>query len=143
MNLRHSLKWTQVHIEDMKDPTLEIVESKNNRRRFIPLNKDLIKLFTQLKSKSDSEFVFIGKHGKPLRSIRNTFNLAKEKSNINNFKFHDLRHTFASHYLMNGGDLLSLKEILGHSDLKMVQRYAHLASKYKSKLINKLNRKFY
>ena len=138
-----SLRWNQVHLENMIDPTIEITTSKNNKKRFIPLNEDMISLMKNIRTKSDSDYVFIGERGEPLRSIRNTFNLAVENADIKDFKFHDLRHTFASHYLMSGGDLLSLKEILGHSDLKMVQRYTHLASKYKRKMINKLNRKFY
>jgi integrase len=138
-----SLRWSQVHIENMTDPAIEIIESKNNKKRFVPLNEDMIKLFNNIRSKNDSDHVFIGERGRPLRSIRNTFNLAMDRADIKDFRFHDLRHTFASHYLMSGGELLSLREILGHSDLKMVQRYAHLASKYKREMINNLSSKFY
>ncbi|UCF64811.1 MAG: tyrosine-type recombinase/integrase, partial [bacterium] len=67
---------------------------------------------------------------------------ALEKSGISDFKFHDLRHTFASHYVMNGGDLISLKYILGHSTLKMVERYSHLTSSYRVKMMNNLRGKF-
>ena len=65
-----------------------------------------------------------------------------KRTGIEDFRFHDLRHTFGSHYVMNGGDLLSLKEILGHSNMKMVERYAHLAAAHKRKQINGLNGKF-
>ncbi len=43
------------------------------------------------------------------------------------FRFHDLRHTFASHFMMNGGNIYDLQKILGHTSLEMTQRYAHLA----------------
>ena len=46
---------------------------------------------------------------------------------IEGFRFHDLRHTFASWYMMNGGDLYELAKILGHSNIKMTERYAKLA----------------
>jgi len=138
-----SLKWNQIHIENMVDPAIEISESKNNKKRFIPLNDDMIKILNNIITKNNSEHVFIGARGRPLKSIRSIFNKAMDLAEIEDFRFHDLRHTFASHYLMNGGDLLSLKEILGHSDLKMVQRYTHLASKYKRNMINNLNSKFY
>ncbi|MBN1472388.1 MAG: tyrosine-type recombinase/integrase [Syntrophaceae bacterium] len=61
---------------------------------------------------------------------------------ITDFRFHDLRHTFASHYIMSGGDMLSLKEILGHSNMKIVKRYTHLASAHKHRQINNLKGKF-
>ena len=74
--------------------------------------------------------------------MRKPFVNALKRAGIEDFRFHDLRHTFASHYVMNGGDLLALKEILGHSDMKMVERYAHLASAHKRRQINNLKGKF-
>ena len=49
---------------------------------------------------------------------------------ITNFRFRDLRHTFASHYVMSGGELYTLSKSLGHKDLKMTQRYAKLSPKF-------------
>jgi integrase len=49
---------------------------------------------------------------------------------ISDFRFHDLRHTFASWYMMNGGDLYELAKILGHSNIKMTERYAKLAKQH-------------
>ena len=46
------------------------------------------------------------------------------------FRFHDLRHTFASHFMMNGGNIYDLQKILGHTSLEMTQRYAHLAPEH-------------
>ena len=62
-----------------------------------------------------------------LRNIRTAFVSAVKKANPVNFHFHDLRHSFASWFMMRGGSLQALKEILGHTDLKMTLRYAHLA----------------
>ena len=47
-----------------------------------------------------------------------------------NYRFHDLRHTFASHFMMNGGNIYDLQKILGHTSLEMTQRYAHLAPEH-------------
>lgn len=131
------LKWNQVHIDTVIDPYVEINQSKNNKNRFIPLNEDMILLFENLKQ-IHPEFVFIGKRGQPLISIRTIFEKALKKAGILNFRFHDLRHTFASHFVMQGGDLLTLKEILGHSSMKMVERYAHLAQAHKRRQVNNL-----
>ena len=53
-----------------------------------------------------------------------------ERAGIEDFRFHDLRHTFASWYMMNGGDLYELAKILGHSNIKMTERYAKLARQH-------------
>jgi site-specific recombinase XerD len=56
-----------------------------------------------------------------------------ERAKIENFRFHDLRHTFASSYMMNGGDLYELAKILGHSNIKMTERYAKVARNHIAK----------
>jgi integrase len=55
---------------------------------------------------------------------------------IEGFRFHDLRHTFASWYMMNGGDLYELAKILGHANIKMTERYAKLAKTHIAKTGN-------
>jgi len=143
MRLQEILKltWNRVHLEGSIEPNIEIDQTKNNQKRFIPLNDDLIEVFKSLKG-NHSEYVFIGLRGNPLQSVKKPFATALSKAGITNFKFHDLRHTFASHFVMNGGNLFALKEILGHSSLKMVLRYAHLASAHKRKMLNNLNGMF-
>ena len=64
------------------------------------------------------------------RSIRTAFENAVAEAGIENLHFHDLRHHFASQFVMRGGSLQALKELLGHADLKMTLRYAHLAPRY-------------
>jgi site-specific recombinase XerD len=54
----------------------------------------------------------------------------KEADIDKTFRFHDLRHTFASHFMMNGGNIYDLQKILGHTSLEMTQRYAHLAPEH-------------
>jgi len=133
-----TLTWDQVYIESVIDPYIELDITKNNRKRFIPLNEDMIELLSNL-PRGNSKNVFLGLHSQPLRDVRKPFLAACQVAGICNFRFHDLRHTFASHFLMNGGDLLTLKEILGHSTLEMVQRYSHLASAFKRRQINNMN----
>ena len=59
--------------------------------------------------------------------VEGSFDDLLERAEIKDFRFHDLRHTFASWYMMNGGDLYELAKILGHSNIKMTERYAKLA----------------
>ncbi len=135
-----SLKWNQVHLDNVIDPLIELTTTKNNQKRFIFLNDTMIERLNELPRKSD--FVFLSTKGKPLKSVKKPFQRAIKMAEISDFRFHDLRHTFASHYVMSGGDLISLKEILGHSSLKMVERYSHLASAYKRKMLNRLPEEF-
>jgi integrase len=59
--------------------------------------------------------------------VEGSFETILEIAAIEGFRFHDLRHTFASWFMMNGGDLYELAKILGHSNIKMTERYAKLA----------------
>ena len=72
--------------------------------------------------------------------MRKPFERTIKKAWIEDLKFHDLRHIFTSHFIMNGGDLMSLRDILGNSNLKMVERYSHLAPFFKKNPVD--NAKF-
>jgi len=138
------LTWNRVYIETVIDPYLEIEMTKNNKKRFVPLDDDTAEFLTEQKRQnvSDSEYVFLRRNGQRFKSVRRPFQTALKRAGIMDFRFHDLRHTFASHFVMSGGELLTLKEILGHNSLKMVERYTHLASAYKRRQINNLKGKF-
>jgi integrase len=75
----------------------------------------------------------------PMRDIRTAWEGAKKRAGIDPaFRFHDLRHTFASHQKMAGTDDYTLMEIMGHSDHRMMRRYAHLTPEHKRKAVNSL-----
>ena len=67
------------------------------------------------------------KAGEPYDEVKRSFNTACRKAGIKDFHFHDLRHTFASHLNMNGVDLKTVMRLLGHKDIRMTLRYAHLS----------------
>ena len=72
--------------------------------------------------------LFVRRDGREWGQIRTAFQTALTRAAIpEGFRFHDLRLTFASHFVMRGGSLRALQEILGHSDYKMTLRYAHLS----------------
>jgi integrase-like protein len=71
--------------------------------------------------------------------VRTGFLNSCKRASLTDLHFHDLRHTFASQFMMAGGDLYILKEILGHKSITMTQRYAHLSPTYKIKAIDRMN----
>lgn len=103
----------------VKGGAVHFVETKSKRRRSIPITPEL-------ETRILDHF---SKHGL-FTNCRNSFDEAVEKAGLKlpaGQKAHVLRHTFASHFMANGGNILSLQKILGHSSLSMTMRYAHLA----------------
>jgi site-specific recombinase XerD len=78
-------------------------------------------------------------NGSPYTDIKHSFMKACNAAQLADLHFHDLRHTFASHLVMSGIDLTTVKELLGHKDIKMTIRYAHLAPSHKMKAVDILN----
>ena len=70
---------------------------------------------------------------------KHSFETAVKKAGIEHCRFHDLRHTFASHLLMNGASLKDVQELLGHKTIEMTLRYGHLSQPHKMKAVNLLN----
>ena len=77
--------------------------------------------------------------GKRYRDIKHSFNSALKRAKIQDFHLHDLRHTFASHLVMAGVDLTTVSRLLGHKDIKMTLRYAHLAPSHMVKAVDILD----
>jgi len=131
------LKWEQIR----KDGFIYLDKTKTNEQRQIPINDDLANLFTNIRQTNQlkSEYVFCNDKGKPFIDIKTSFKASLRRAGIENFRFHDLRHTFASHFVMRKGSLKDLQEILGHKTLTMTIRYAHLSQEHKKKAVNLLN----
>ena len=88
--------------------------------------------------KEDSELIFM-KNGKPIKSIRKAWENALRRADIFTCCFHDLRHTFATYSLHFGADLVSIRDILGHSDIRMTSRYAHSSDDLKRRAVEPLS----
>lgn len=103
-------------------------------RRFIPMNTIVRQYLMELKAKNlHPEFVFVHENGSEfdVNHLYRDFQKFLKRARIKNkFRFHDIRHTFASHFMMNGGNIYDLQKILGHTSLEMTQRYAHLAPEH-------------
>ena len=84
-------------------------------------------------------YVFTDREGKRFQSLHHSFASACRRAGIKDFRFHDLRHTFASRLLMSGADIVAVKELLGHKSMQMTLRYAHLAPSHKVAAISLLD----
>jgi integrase len=134
------LTWDRV---DLKHGFILLDITKNGERREIPINATLRAELESLAIKNieGRRFVFHEKDGKPFDSVKRSFNKACKDAGITDFHFHDLRHTFASQLVMAGIDLTTVKELMGHKDIKMTLRYAHLAPSHKVKALEVLDQK--
>jgi integrase len=130
----HNLEWVNVNLEH-NFITVTAQEAKNNKIRRIAINRSLRELLLKLNlTRNGNRYVFENpKTGKPYIDLKRGWQTALERAGINDMRFHDLRHTFASHFLMNGGDLYTLKEILGHKDITTTSLYLTITTAHKSK----------
>ncbi len=131
------LKWEQA---DLRHGFILLEITKNGERREIPIDNTLEEMFNSMPRGLESVYVFTDpKTGEPYKYIKRSFATALKKAGINDFRFHDLRHTFASHLVMAGVGLISVKELLGHKSLSMTMRYSHLSPSHKRKAVNILD----
>ena len=122
-------------------------QTKNGERREISINgtlkESLTELFQGTKDRPrriDVPYVFYEPAtGKAYKDVKRSFHSACKRAKTTNFHFHDTRHTFASHLVMAGVDLTTVKELLGHKQLTMTLRYAHLAPSHKVKAVDILD----
>jgi integrase len=105
---------------------------KGGKIRYVPMTPELAAELRKYPVVIGEEVLFPAKQGaKGCRQrIEHSFETILTLAGIEEFRFHDLRHTFASWYMMNGGDLYELAKILGHSNIRMTERYAKLGKKH-------------
>lgn len=120
-----SLTWSQVNLE-RQEVTLH--RTKSGLPRVIPLTPVAVATFVAITRHVTSPYVFCDQSGKRYKSVKSGFKGACRKAGITNFRFHDVRHTFASWAVQGGMDLYRLSRILGHATTQMTAKYAHLAT---------------
>lgn len=109
-----------------------IINGKGNKERFVPLGlnskKALLRYISLIPSSCTETLLFVKDTLIPINqsTVKQLFRKLKTRSNIPRLRPHLLRHTFATRYLENGGDIYSLQLILGHTSLEMVKKYVHL-----------------
>lgn len=133
------LTWDNV---DLTRSQLTVVGggAKSGKTRHIPLNTEALSVLTRWKqsNKALNSLVFPNCEGKRFNNITKSWNALLKDAAIQDFRFHDLRHHFASKLVMSGTDLNTVRELLGHSDYAMTLRYAHLAPEHKQEAVERL-----
>ncbi len=118
-----NLKWSQI---DFKNEFIDILKSKSGKERKIPIAGKVKEVLSEL-GKNGEGFIFINPEtNKPYNDIKKSFSSLLKKAQIENFRFHDFRHTVATRLVESGVDLLIVKEILGHSNIETTMRYVLL-----------------
>ena len=132
-----NLMWSQV---DMMTRTIKVEQTKSAKVRFLPVNSNLFEELTKLKTQSgQNSYVFMNpKTGKPYTTIRRSFETACRNAEITGFRFHDARHHFASVLVRKGCDIETVRELLGHSELSLTQRYVHAQDAQKRRAVELL-----
>lgn len=134
-----TLRWADV---DLRRGllTVQAAYAKSGETRTVPLNRPLREALGRLRMRGGAgEFVFQRRDGRPYRDVRETFATARERAGLGrDVTPHVLRHTFASRLAMAGVDLRTIQELGGWSDLKMVERYAHLTPSHKAEAVERI-----
>jgi len=138
-----SLKWSDIDFDFAGKGLIKFFRTKNRKERVEFLmprtKKSLLSWRDHLKWKRKrdkifdikSNYVFTRINGNPIKSFNKSWWGSLKEAGIEDFHFHDLRHTFCSNLILSGADLKDVKEMIGHKDISMTDRYSHLTTAYK------------
>lgn len=139
---------------DLKRDTAVLRDTKNGDTRAVPVVHHLHDLledqaekidtfYDELEAPAPRRWLFPRRDGQEPIDIRKAWENARDAAGIEDFRFHDLRHSTASYLAMNGASLVEIAEILGHRTLQMVRRYAHLSESHVKGVVKELNEKLF
>jgi integrase len=131
------LTWREV---DLHRERVLLLVTKTGERRSVPLTgRALTELQTLAKVRRlDTALVFPRRDGHAPIDIRHAWQQAVRQAGLTDFRCHDLRHCCASYLAMNGASLVEIAEVLGHTTLQMVKRYAHLAESHTARVVARM-----
>jgi len=141
--MRHGeiLNLTWKHL-DLDNKRIILEETKNGERRSVPvvgLALDLLREYSKNR-RTDTLFLFPGKDPSKITDIRFPWEKALQDAMIANFRFHDLRHTFASYLAMRKATLTELRSLLGHKSASMTARYSHLSEAHGASVVSDMTK---
>ncbi|MDQ3347891.1 MAG: site-specific integrase [Acidobacteriota bacterium] len=133
------LTWGDVDLLQAR-LTVRGASAKTGLTRHVPLNTEAVSVLRTWKptDAADSAPVFPGPDGGAMFSLKTAWQKVAKAAKLDGFTFHDLRHTFASKLVQAGVDLNTVRELLGHADIKMTLRYSHLAPEHRAAAVAKL-----
>lgn len=136
------LTWDVI---DLTQGKAVLHETKNGERRAVAITGHALDLLKQLAKvrRIDSSLLFPAKVPTKPMDLRKPWETAVLKAELDDFKFHDLRHSAASYLAMNGASLAEIAEVLGHKTLQMVKRYAHLSEGHTARVVASMNNKIF
>jgi integrase len=137
-----NLRWPNI---DLKRKTIVLTTTKNDTSRALPLTGLALMLLEQLGQvrRLDTNLVFFGKQPDQPMDLKKCWEAAVSKAGLENFRFHDLRHTAASYLAMNGATTMEIAAVLGHKTLQMVKRYSHLTNSHTATVVTAMNEKIF
>jgi integrase len=139
-----NLEWGDIDL-NREVPVAILHKTKNDERRALPLAGHALELVRDLAKvrRLDTNLLFPDSSGKKPINIRAAWEKALKKADVNDFRFHDLRHSAASYLAMNGASLAEIAEVLGHKTLQMVKRYSHLTDQHTASVVSRMNKKIF
>lgn len=120
-----SLEWSNVDLERAMITATDKT-TKSSKTRYIPINRVLLPVLTAWKAQADKRYVFADIDGQPLKKIP-AWNALRDAAQLVGFRWHDFRHDFDSRLVIAGAAINTVRDLLGHADIKMTLRYAHLS----------------
>lgn len=138
-----NLRWQHV---DLKRRAIVLHDTKNKERRVLPLARhvfDMLNAHHQARSIATDLVFPAPRKLHAAWSSRAAWEAALKKAKIEDFRFHDLRHSAASYLAMNGASLAEIAEVLGHKTLAMVKRYAHLSEAHTASVVERMSEKIF
>jgi len=137
-----NLKWSDL---DFQRSVITLYETKNGEIRLLPLSGLALTLIQQHSKNRNpnAKFLFPSHNNKKPMDLHSPWTKALEEAEIEDFRFHDLRHSAASYLAMNGASLAEIAEVLGHKTLQMVKRYSHLSEAHTASVVEKMNNKIF
>jgi integrase len=130
-----ALRWSDIDLTH-RIVTVRDESAKTSKMRHIPINDDLFRVLKAWQTLADTTYVFAGSTGEPLTEVKTAWASVLKAAKIENFRWHDLRHTFASWLVQRGIDLNVVRELMGHASIQMTLRYAHLAPDNKARAVS-------